>query len=49
MKKTDGKELAGRCLEAGCDSLELNFSCPHGHPERGWAQPWGKTQTWLKK
>jgi dihydroorotate dehydrogenase subfamily 1 len=27
-------EIVGRCEEAGVDSLELNFSCPHGLPER---------------
>lgn len=28
-------ELALGCQEAGADLLELNFSCPHGYPERG--------------
>jgi dihydroorotate dehydrogenase subfamily 1 len=36
------QELAGRCLEAGCDALELNFSCPHGHPERGMGAAMGQ-------
>jgi dihydroorotate dehydrogenase subfamily 1 len=27
-------EIVGRCEEAGIDSFELNFSCPHGLPER---------------
>ena len=27
--------LARGCQEAGADLLELNFSCPHGYPERG--------------
>ncbi len=27
------QELAGLCDEAGVDAFELNFSCPHGHPE----------------
>lgn len=27
-------EIIGRCEEAGVDGLELNFSCPHGLPER---------------
>jgi len=26
-------ELVQRCDEAGVDGFELNFSCPHGHPE----------------
>ena len=28
-------ELAQGCQEAGADLLELNFSCPHGYPEKG--------------
>lgn len=28
-------ELAMSSQEAGADLLELNFSCPHGYPERG--------------
>lgn len=36
------QEVAGRCLEAGCDSLELNFSCPHGHPETGMGAAMGQ-------
>ena len=27
--------LARGCQDAGADLLELNFSCPHGYPERG--------------
>jgi dihydroorotate dehydrogenase len=27
-------EIGGRCQDAGDDSFELNFSCPHGLPER---------------
>jgi dihydropyrimidine dehydrogenase (NAD+) subunit PreA len=27
--------LAKGCQEAGADFLELNFSCPHGYPEKG--------------
>jgi dihydropyrimidine dehydrogenase (NAD+) subunit PreA len=27
--------LAQGCQDAGADLLELNFSCPHGYPERG--------------
>jgi dihydropyrimidine dehydrogenase (NAD+) subunit PreA len=27
--------LARGCQDAGVDLLELNFSCPHGYPERG--------------
>lgn len=28
------EEIIERCQEAGVDALELNFSCPHGLPER---------------
>ncbi|MFA7002053.1 MAG: NAD-dependent dihydropyrimidine dehydrogenase subunit PreA, partial [Candidatus Omnitrophota bacterium] len=27
--------LARGCQEAGADMVELNFSCPHGYPEKG--------------
>lgn len=33
--RTQWVELALGCQEAGADLLELNFSCPHGYPERG--------------
>lgn len=29
------QELTRLCQEAGADMLELNFSCPHGMPEKG--------------
>ncbi|KAJ9522122.1 hypothetical protein QJQ45_005155 [Haematococcus lacustris] len=28
------EEIIGRCEEVGVDAFELNFSCPHGMPER---------------
>jgi len=28
-------QLASGCQDAGCDLIELNFSCPHGYPEKG--------------
>lgn len=28
------EEIIGRCQEAGVDAFEINFSCPHGMPER---------------
>jgi len=28
------EELIGRCEETGVDGFEINFSCPHGMPER---------------
>lgn len=36
------QELAARCEAAGCDALELNFSCPHGHPESGMGAAMGQ-------
>ena len=36
------QELAARCEAAGCDALELNFSCPHGHPETGMGAAMGQ-------
>jgi len=41
-KKERWQELATRCLAAGCDGLELNFSCPHGHPETGMGAAMGQ-------
>jgi dihydropyrimidine dehydrogenase (NAD+) subunit PreA len=47
-------ELAAGCQEAGADAVELNFSCPHGYPERGLGAAIGqnpaiasKIVTWL--
>lgn len=36
------QELAARVVAAGCDAVELNFSCPHGHPERGMGAAMGQ-------
>ena len=36
------QEVAARSVEAGCDALELNFSCPHGHPEKGMGAAMGQ-------
>lgn len=50
------KELALGCQEAGADFLELNFSCPHGYPEKGKGSAIGqsadfsaKITRWLKE
>eukprot|EP00887_Chlorella_sp_A99_P007748 scaffold20.g7748.t1 len=32
--KTAWDELVERCQETGVDAFEINFSCPHGMPER---------------
>jgi dihydroorotate dehydrogenase subfamily 1 len=42
FKKSRWQELASRCVAAGCDALELNFSCPHGHPESGMGAAMGQ-------
>ena len=36
------QEVAGRSAACGVDALELNFSCPHGHPERGMGAAMGQ-------
>ena len=41
-EKERWQEIAQRCCEAGCDGLELNFSCPHGHPERNMGAAMGQ-------
>ncbi len=33
-KKDNWQEITEKVQETGVDGLELNFSCPHGHPER---------------
>jgi len=40
--KSRWQEVATRSVEAGCDALELNFSCPHGHPESGMGAAMGQ-------
>lgn len=49
-------ECARRSEAAGVDALELNFSCPHGHPERGMGAAMGQdparvqeVTAWVKK
>lgn len=36
------QEVVARSAEAGCDAIELNFSCPHGHPEKGMGAAMGQ-------
>ena len=33
-EKGPWEELIGKCEEVGVDAFEINFSCPHGMPER---------------
>ena len=42
FSKSRWQEVARRCVAAGCNALELNFSCPHGHPERGMGAAMGQ-------
>lgn len=35
VKRRAWQELTRMAEDAGCDGLELNFSCPHGMPEKG--------------
>ena len=41
-KKERWQEIASRSVASGCDALELNFSCPHGHPESGMGAAMGQ-------
>lgn len=34
LRAAQWEELIERCQEAGVDAFEINFSCPHGMPER---------------
>lgn len=47
--KARWQELASRSLAAGCDSLELNFSCPHGHPESGMGAAMGQNPAMVEE
>lgn len=35
VRRSDWREMAKALEAAGADALELNFSCPHGMPEKG--------------
>jgi dihydroorotate dehydrogenase subfamily 1 len=43
------QEVASRSVAAGCDALELNFSCPHGHPESGLGAAMGQDPTQVEE
>ena len=47
--KARWQELASRCEATGVDGLELNFSCPHGHPERGMGAAMGQDPEQVKE
>jgi dihydropyrimidine dehydrogenase (NADP+)/dihydropyrimidine dehydrogenase (NAD+) subunit PreA len=40
-------EIVERCQEAGVDAFELNFSCPHGLPERKMGSAMGQDEAIL--
>ncbi|MCY2974117.1 MAG: NAD-dependent dihydropyrimidine dehydrogenase subunit PreA [Planctomycetota bacterium] len=42
-------ELVGKCEDAGVDSFELNFSCPHGLPERKMGAAMGQDPVILRE
>lgn len=42
-------EIVGRCQETGVDGFELNFSCPHGLPERKMGSAMGQDPEILRE
>jgi len=42
-------ELARGCAQAGADMVELNFSCPHGYPERGTGSAIGQNAEYSRR
>lgn len=47
--KSSWLELARGCQDAGADLLELNFSCPHGYPEKGMGSAIGQNDKYSYK
>lgn len=47
--KARWQQIATRCFAAGCDALELNFSCPHGHPETGMGAAMGQNPAMVQE
>jgi dihydroorotate dehydrogenase len=47
--KDSWQELVGRIVETGVDMFELNFSCPHGHPEEGMGAVMGQNPDMAKE
>lgn len=43
------KELVEKVEETGADGLELNFSCPHGMPEKGMGAAIGQVPEYVEK
>lgn len=47
-KEESWQAILRQVEETGCDGVELNFGCPHGMSERGWAQRSVRCRTILK-
>ncbi|CAI5532637.1 unnamed protein product [Closterium sp. Naga37s-1] len=45
FNKDAWEEIIGRCEEVGVDAFEINFSCPHGMPERRMGMAMGQDCT----
>lgn len=48
-EKSRWQDLAGIIAETGVDMFELNFSCPHGHPEKGMGAAMGQNPEMVKE
>jgi len=48
-KKAAWEEIVERCQDAGVDAFELNFSCPHGLPERKMGAAMGQDPSILEE
>ena len=48
-RKDAWEEITERCQETGVDAFELNFSCPHGLPERKMGAAMGENPTILEE
>jgi dihydroorotate dehydrogenase subfamily 1 len=48
-RKDAWEEIVERCEEAGVDAFELNFSCPHGLPERKMGSAMGQDPEILRE
>ena len=49
LNKDAWQEITERCQDVGVDALELNFSCPHGLPERAMGSAMGENPEILEK
>ena len=49
LRKDAWVEIIERCQETGVDAFELNFSCPHGLPERKMGSAMGEDPEILKE